>query len=64
MDFNGDSYLAIEYCHFDGKVKRTRDFTSLTVSVYHPLLQKQVPLAVMECKSEDTMNIENLLERI
>ena len=58
MDCNGDSYLAIEYCHFDGKVKRTRDFTSLTASVYHPLLQKQVPLAVMECKSEDTMNIE------
>ena len=32
MDCNGDSYLAIQYCHFDGKVKRTRDFTSLTAS--------------------------------
>ena len=46
-----------EFCCFDGKENRTVDFTTLTASSYHPLLQKQIPLATMECKSEDTMNV-------
>ena len=57
MDNTGNHFLSEEYCYFDGKVKRTKDFTTLTASVYHPLLQKQVPLAIMECKSEDGTNI-------
>ena len=44
-----DHFLCEEYCCFDGKVKRT-----LTVSVYHSLLHKQILLAIMECKSEDS----------
>ena len=40
---NNDHFLCGEYCCFDGKVKRTKDFTTLTASVYHPLLQKQIP---------------------
>jgi hypothetical protein len=49
--------LSKEYCFFDGKVKRTAGFTTLTASLYHVLLQKQLPLAIMECISEDSENI-------
>ena len=45
--------LSNEYCFFDGKVKRYKNFLTLTASVYHPVLKKQLPLATMECKSED-----------
>ena len=58
MDEAGDHFLNSEYCFFDGKRKRCRDFVTLTASVYHPLLRKQVPLATMETKKEDTENIE------
>ena len=44
----GNHFLSKEYCYFDGKVKITKYFTTLTASIYHPLLQKQVPLAIME----------------
>ena len=50
--------LANEVCCFDGKKKRTKNFTTLTASVYHSLLKKQVPLAIMECTGEDNVNIE------
>ena len=50
--------LAKEFCCFDGKVKRTSNFTMLTVSVYHPVLQKQISLATMECVTEDTSSVE------
>ena len=52
--------LVNEYCCFDGKVKRTAKFTTLTASVYHLLLQKQIPLATMECFGETTATIEQL----
>ena len=58
MDEAGDHFLNSEYCFFDGKRKRCRDFVTLTASVYHPLLRKQVPLATMETEKEDTENIE------
>ena len=32
-------------------------FTTITASTYHPLLQRQLPLATMECKSEDIENV-------
>ena len=51
------SLLANEYCAFDGKVKRTKGFTTLTSSIYHPFLQEQVPLGIMECISEDTESV-------
>ena len=46
--------LQEEFCCFDGKVKRCKGHTTLTASVYHPLLQKQVVLATMECRCEDS----------
>ena len=51
------SLLANEYCCFDGKIKRTKGFTTLTSSIYHPFLQEQIPLGIMECISEDTENV-------
>ena len=42
---------------FDGKFKRCRNFVTLTASVYHPLLKKQIPLAVMEAEQESSENI-------
>ena len=57
MDRSKDHFLSEEFCYFDGKVKRCKGFTSLTASVYHPLLRKMVPLATMECESEDSTTI-------
>ena len=57
MDRNGEHFLQEEYCFFDGKVKRCRDFVTLTASVYHPLLKRQIPLAVMETEQENSENI-------
>ena len=57
MDRNGEHFLKEEYCFFDGKVKRCRDFVTLRASVYHPLLKRQIPLAVMETEQENSENI-------
>ena len=50
--------LSDEFCYFDGKVKRTQNFTTLTASVYHSVLQTQVSLATMECRGETISNFE------
>ena len=57
MGMDAQHLLSNEYCFFDGKVKRCKNFVTLTASVYHPILQKQLPLTTMECKSEDSANI-------
>ncbi|CAB3991211.1 Hypothetical predicted protein [Paramuricea clavata] len=54
MNKDGVHFLNKEYCFFDGKNKRCRNYTTLTASVYHPLLKKQIPLAVMETEAEDS----------
>ena len=56
-DRNGEHFLKDEYCFFDGKFKRCRNFVTLTASVYHPLLKRQIPLAVMESEQESSENI-------
>ena len=45
-----------EYCFFDGKENRTKYFTTLTASMIYHFLQEQMPLAIVECKSEDSVN--------
>ena len=50
--------LSKEFCFFDVKVKRTSNFTTLTASLYYPMLGMQLPFAIMECVSEDTANVE------
>ena len=58
MDKTGDHFLSKEFCFFDRKRKRCKGFVTLTASVYHPLLRKQIPLAIMEAESENTENVE------
>ena len=58
MDREGEHFMREEYCYFDGKVKRCRKFVTLTASTYHPILKKQIPLAIMETEKEDSENIE------
>lgn len=58
MDKDGEHFLRDEYCYFDGKVKRCKDYVTLTASTYHPLLKKQIPLAIMETQKENSENIE------
>ena len=41
----------------DGKFKRCRNFVTITAGVYHPLLKRQIPLAVMEAEQESSENI-------
>lgn len=58
MNKDGDQFLSEEFCYFDGKVKRCRNFVTLTASTYHPLLKKQTPLAIMETEGENSQTIE------
>ena len=52
------SYMNEEFCFFDSNHKGVASYVTLTASTYHPLLRKQVAQAILECKHEDTENIE------
>ena len=54
VDGEVDHFMHIEYCHFDGNHKRVKTFVTLTASVYHLLLKKQIVLATMNCKHKDS----------
>lgn len=58
MDVHSDHYLSEEFCYSDGKDGRTKELKTLTASVYHSLLKKQITLATMECKDENTNYVE------
>ena len=58
MDSRSSHYLNYEFCYFDGKVGRVKDFITLTASVYHLLVKRQITLATMECKHEDSMHVK------
>ena len=58
MNNEKDHFLSKEFCFFDGKHNRCRGFVTLTAIVYHPLLRKQIPLAIMEAEKETTENVE------
>lgn len=47
-----EHFKSNEYCYIDGKWNRCKDFPTLTLSVYHPVLRKQVPLFIMEWEGE------------
>ena len=47
-----------EFCSFNGRGCRVKDFKTLTDSAYHTLLKRQIPLAIMECKQGDSAHIE------
>ena len=56
MDFNPDAEALFpeECCFFNGNHKRVIGYTTLTASMYHPLLRRQVVHATMQCKHENT----------
>jgi hypothetical protein len=56
MDANG--FYEQRVFFFDGKHNRCGGFITLTASVYHPLLRKQIPLATMEAEKENTTNVK------
>ena len=51
-------YLSNAFAYFDGNEKRIKRMTVLTLSMYHPLLRKQIILATMDCESENKDNCE------
>ena len=53
MNINSERFRSQQYAHFDGNKKRISKMTVLTLSFYHPLLQKQKLLATIECESEN-----------
>ena len=58
MTRDKNHYLSNVFAYFDGNEKRTKRMTVLTLSVYHPLLRKQIILATMDCESENKDNCE------
>ena len=54
MDSRSSHYSNNEFCYFDGKVRRVKDFITLTTSLYLTLLKRQITLATMEYKHEDS----------
>ena len=58
LDRAGDHYLSSSYVHFDGNEKRVNNMTTLTLSIYHPLIRKQIILATLNCEGENKENAE------
>ena len=57
---SSESIISGKLCSFDGKDGRVKNFKTLTASAYHPLLKRQIPFAIMECKHEDSAHVELL----
>jgi hypothetical protein len=57
MNKDKEHFLSQEFCFFDGKHKRAKGYVTLTASVYHPLLRRQIPLATMDAEAEDSRNV-------
>ena len=55
---SSESIIFEEFCSFGGIDGRVKNFKTLTVSAYHTLLKSQIPLAIMECKHEDSAQVE------
>ena len=54
LNRNGDDYLSTEWVFFDGSHKRCKEFKTITVSFYHPLLKKMMKILTMEAEGENT----------
>ena len=55
---SSESIISEEFCSFDGKYARVKNFKTLTASAYHTLLKRQIPFVIMECKHEDSAHVE------
>ena len=51
-------FLSNAFAYFDGKEKRTKRMAVLTLTMYYPLLRKQIILATMDCESVNKDNCE------
>ena len=58
IDRDKNNYLSSTYACFDGNEKRVSKMTTLSLSLYHLLLGKQILLATMHCESENKENSE------
>ena len=56
MAKKGTIFWAKNFVFLTGQSRRCNEFITLTASVYHLLLRKQIPLATAE--TEDTVNVE------
>ena len=64
MNQGSGHFLEDEHCFFDGKSGKLKHYKTLTLSVYHPLLRKQIALAIMDCPSENTPNVQLFFELV
>ena len=58
LDRAGDHYLSSSYVHFDGNEKRVNNMRTLTLSMYHQLIRKEIILATLNCEGENKENAE------
>jgi len=64
MDRKSGKPLSSEYAFIDGFEKRCPGFTTIILSCYHPVLMKQVQLALMECEGESAENVSTFWQLI
>lgn len=57
MDRSANDVLSNEYAYIDATHLRCRDFKSLTLWTYSPVMRKLLRLAVMEIEDENTDNL-------
>ena len=57
-DSRSSHYLNNEFCYCDGKVVQEKNFITLTASVYHTLLKRQIILETIKCKHEDSRHVK------
>ena len=53
IDRKGSHFLRDSPVYFDAKENRVREKTTYTLSVFHPMLRKMIPLATMDCDGEN-----------
>jgi hypothetical protein len=57
LDSTKDTVLSKEYIHVDATHTRCKDFQTLTLWVYHPVMRKLLQLAIMDIEKENTTNL-------
>ena len=57
MIISEDRHIDIFMVITNGNHKIVKEFVTLTASIYHPLLRKQLVLATMNYKHEDSKNV-------
>ena len=61
---NGSDMMSKQCCFFDAKENRFRGMSTYTLSVYHPLLRQQIPLATMDCVGETYVNAVTFFQNL